>query len=337
MHRLPMRSFRTSTPPAIPYTAVRKGASITAITTITAIGSERIRRKGAGRKKAIDQQPTQIADLERLVDPGTRGDPESPLRWTSKSVRKLADELQQHGHPVSYETVAALLRKMDYSLYSLQANRKTLEGDRHADRDAQFEHINAKARQYLADGDPVISVDTKKKEQVGDFKNGGPELQPEGKPEKVRVHDFRIPELGKVAPYGVYDLGRNVGWVNVGVDHDTAAFAVASIRGWWYCMGLANYAHASKWNKIEHRLFSFITQNWRDKPLVSHEVIINLVPGGKWQTEISRPVSSARLCSSHFQSLTRAPWLPPESAVMSSRLIRRHRNQEGAEGDQPTG
>jgi hypothetical protein len=210
---------------------------------------------------------------------------------------------------------------MDYSLYSLQANRKTLEGDRHADRDAQFEHINAKARQYLADGDPVISVDTKKKEQVGDFKNGGRELQPKGKPEKVRVHDFRIPELGKVAPYGVYDLGRNVGWVNVGVDHDTAAFAVASIRGWWYCMGLANYAHArrllitadsggshgarvrlwkwelqsladetgleisvchfppgtSKWNKIEHRLFSFITQNWRGKPLVSHEVIINLI------------------------------------------------------------
>jgi hypothetical protein len=206
-------------------------------------GSEHIRRKGAGRKKSTDQQPTLIVDLERLVDPGTRGDPESPLRWTSKSVRKLADELQHRGHRVSYETVAGLLRQMDYSL---QANRKPLEGDQHADRDAQFEHINAKARQYLADGNPVISVDTKKKEQLGDFKNGGCELRPKGKPEKVRVHDFQIPELGKVAPYGVYDLGRNVGRVNVGVDHDTAAFAVASLRGWWYCMGLGNYAEARK-------------------------------------------------------------------------------------------
>jgi len=282
--------------------------------------SSRIRRKGAGRKRTADKDPSLLEDLDRLVDPATRGDPESPLRWTCKSVRRLAEELQREGHAVSYQTVAELLHAMDYSL---QANQKTLEGSEHADRDEQFEHINRRARRYLKQGEPVISVDTKKKELVGDFKNAGREWQIKGDPEPVRVHDFEIrePDKGKVAPYGVYDLGRNVGWVSVGVDHDTAAFAVESIRRWWRWMGRPSYPRAkrllitadsggsngarvrlwkwelqqladetgleisvchfppgtSKWNKIEHRLFSFISQNWRGKPLISHEVIINLI------------------------------------------------------------
>jgi hypothetical protein len=280
----------------------------------------RIRRKGAGRKRTVDKDPALREDLDRLVGPATRGDPESPLRWTCKSVRKLAEELRREGHTVSYQTVAELLHEMDYSL---QANRKTLEGNQHADRNQQFEYINRKARRYLKQGEPVISVDTKKKELVGDFKNPGREWQPQGKPEKVRVHDFEIrqPEKGKVAPYGVYDLGRNAGWVSVGVDHDTAEFAVESIRRWWRWMGRRHYPQAkrllitadsggsngarvrlwkwelqqladqtgleisvchfppgtSKWNKIEHRLFSFISQNWRGKPLISHQVIIDLI------------------------------------------------------------
>lgn len=280
----------------------------------------RVRRKGAGRKPIAEKDPTLVRDLDRLVEPVTRGDPESPLRWTCKSVRKLAQELRQEGHAVSYQTVAELLHAMDYSL---QANQKTLEGNQHADRDAQFQHISRKARRYLKTGEPVISVDTKKKELVGDFKNGGREWQPKGQPEKVRVHDFEIrePDKGKVSPYGVYDVGRNVGWVSVGVDHDTAAFAVESIRRWWRWMGGPSYPKAkrllitadsggsngarvrlwkwelqqladetgleisvchfppgtSKWNKIEHRLFSFISQNWRGKPLISHAVIIDLI------------------------------------------------------------
>ncbi len=283
-------------------------------------GDSRIRRRGAGRKRTADKDPGLLEDLDRLVDPVTRGDPESPLRWTCKSVRRLAEELQREGHVVSYQTVAELLHAMDYSL---QANQKTLEGNQHADRNQQFEHINRKAQRYLKQGEPVISVDTKKKELVGDFKNGGREWQPKGEPEPVRVHDFKIdqPDKGKVAPYGVYDLARNEGWVSVGVDHDTAAFAVESIRRWWRWMGRASYPKAkrllitadsggsngarvrlwklelqqfadeigleisvchfppgtSKWNKIEHRLFSFISQNWRGKPLISHEVIINLI------------------------------------------------------------
>ncbi len=283
-------------------------------------GQSRIRRKGAGRKRTVDKDRTLLEDLDRLVDPTTRGDPESPLRWTCKSVRKLAEELQHKGHAVSYQTVAELLHQLDYSL---QANQKTLEGSQHPDRDQQFEYINRKAQRYLKQGEPVISVDTKKKELVGDFKNAGREWQPQDQPEKVRVHDFEIrqPDKGKVAPYGVYDLGRNVGWVSVGVDHDTAAFAVESIRRWWRWMGRRTYPKArrllitadsggsngarvrlwkwelqqladetgleisvghfppgtSKWNKIEHRLFSFISQNWRGKPLISHEVIINLI------------------------------------------------------------
>ena len=280
----------------------------------------RIRREGAGRKRSIEKDPTLLEDLDQLVDPVTRGDPESPLRWTCKSVRRLAEELQREGHAVSYQTVGELLHDLNYSL---QANQKTLEGSQHADRNEQFEFINRKAQRYLKQGEPVISVDTKKKELVGDFKNAGREWQVKGEPEPVRIHDFEIrqPDKGKVAPYGVYDLARNEGWVNVGVDHDTAAFAVESIRRWWHLMGEPSYPKAkrllitadaggsngsrvrlwkwelqnladetgleisvchfppgtSKWNKSEHRLFSFISQNWRGKPLVSHEVIINLI------------------------------------------------------------
>lgn len=290
----------------------------------------RIRREGAGRKRTVEKDPGLVKDLDRLVDPVTRGDPESPLRWTCKSVRRLAEELQQEGHSVSHQTVAELLHAMDYSL---QANQKTLEGRQHADRDAQFQYINRKAQGYLKKGDPVISVDTKKKELVGNFKNGGREWQSKGQPERVRVHDFEIrePGKGKVAPYGVYDLGRNVGWVSVGVDHDTATFAVESIRRWWRWMGRPTYPKAkrllitadsggsngarvrlwkwelqrladetgweisvchfppgtSKWNKIEHRLFSFISQNWRGKPLISHEVIINLIAATTSQTGLT--------------------------------------------------
>jgi hypothetical protein len=299
-------------------------------TSQTVQAQSRIRRKGAGRKRTMDKDPTLLADLDRLVDPVTRGDPESPLRWTCKSVRRLAEELQQEGHGGSYQTVGELLHALDYSL---QANQKTLEGSQHADRDAQFAHINRKAQSYLKHREPVISVDTKKKELVGDFKNAGREWQLKGQPEPVHVHDFEIrePDKGKVAPYGVYDLGRNVGWVSVGVDHDTAAFAVESIRRWWHWMGRPSYPKAtrllitadsggsngarvrlwkwelqqladetgleiavchfppgtSKWNKVEHRLFSFISQNWRGKPLISHEVIINLIAGTTSKTGLA--------------------------------------------------
>jgi hypothetical protein len=252
------------------------------------------------------------------VEPVTRGDPESRLRWTSKSVRKLAEELNRMGHRTSHRMVAELLHELGYSL---QANRKTLEGASHADRDLQFQHINQQVNQLLAEHQPVISVDTKKKELVGAFKNGGKELRPKGDPEKVRVHDFVIPELGRAAPYGVYDIASNTGWVSVGVDHDTSAFAVETIRRWWYSMGQPAYPKAkqllitadsggsngsrvrlwkvelqrladetglelrvchlppgtSKWNKIEHRLFSFISQNWRGKPLITHQVIVDLI------------------------------------------------------------
>lgn len=279
---------------------------------------KRIRKEGGGRKRTVDQDPTLKQDLESLIEPVSRGDPESPLRWTCKSVRRLADELHRKGHKVSHKLVAELLHQMGYSL---QANRKTLEGTSHPDRDAQFEHISNKVKEYQSMEQPVVSVDTKKKELVGDFKNGGRELRPKGQPEKVRVHDFEIPELGKASPYGVYDITCNWGWVNVGVDHDTAAFAVESIRRWWQLMGEERYPEAkqllitadsggsngyrtrlwklelqklanetglsisvshlppgtSKWNKIEHRLFAFISQNWRGKPLVSHEVIVNLI------------------------------------------------------------
>jgi transposase len=279
---------------------------------------DRSRRPGGGRKRTVDSDPTLLADLERLVDPVTRGDPESPLRWTAKSVRKLAGELAPLGHRVSHRLVADLLHELGYSL---QANRKTLEGGDHPDRDGQFAYLNAQVQAQLAAGEPAISVDTKKKELVGPFKNGGREWQPKGQPEEVRVHDFVDRELGRASPYGIYDLAQNTGWVNVGIDHDTATFAVESIRRWWYGLGQASYPHAtrllisadgggsngsrvrlwklelarlaeetgltiqvchlppgtSKWNKIEHRLFSFISQNWRGKPLVSYEVIVSLI------------------------------------------------------------
>jgi len=280
----------------------------------------RIRRPGGGRKKARQKDPTLVADLEKLVEPTTRGHPETCLRWTCKSVRKLAEELNRLGHQVSYPVVAELLHELDYSL---QANRKTKEGDSHPDRDAQFEYIDSQVQACLALRQPVISVDTKKKELVGDFKNGGQEWRPKGGPEKVRVHDFVIPELGRAAPYGVYDLAYNTGWVSVGVDHDTASFAVETIRRWWYAMGEEKYPRAekllitadgggsngsrvrlwkielqrladetglvigvshfppgtSKWNKIEHRLFSFISKNWRGQPLTSLQVIVHLIAG----------------------------------------------------------
>lgn len=278
----------------------------------------RIRRPGGGRKRATSKDPELAGELERLVEATTRGDPISPLRWTCKSVRRLAQELREGGHPVSHQLVAELLLKMGYSL---QANVKCHEGTDHPDRDAQFEYLNGQVREFLAAGQPVISVDTKKKELVGDFKNSGREWRPKGQPCEVRVHDFLIPELGRVSPYGIYDPTHNNGWVSVGTDHDTAAFAVASIRRWWQSMGLAAYPQAerllitadgggsngsrvrlwktelqqlahelqrpimvchlppgtSKWNKIEHRLFSFISQNWRGQPLTSHEVVVNLI------------------------------------------------------------
>ncbi len=278
----------------------------------------RVRRPGGGRKRIVESASELIGDLEGLVEPATRGDPESPLRWTCKSVRRLAEELKRQGHVISYPVVAELLREQGYSL---QGNRKSQEGDSHPDRNAQFEHINRKVKRFLASQQPVISVDTKKKELVGNFKNSGRELRPQGEPEKVRVHDFVIPELGRATPYGVYDLAQNTGWVSVGMDHDTAEFAVETIRRWWKDMGRAVYPRAnrllitadaggsngprlrlwkvelqqladetglriavchfppgtSKWNKIEHRLFSFISQNWRGKPLISFEVIVNLI------------------------------------------------------------
>jgi Rhodopirellula transposase DDE domain len=274
-----------------------------------------IRQKGGGRKKASLKDPDLLLDLEKLLEPVTRGDPQSPLRWTCKSVRNLADELRAQGHEASHMLVAELLHEQKYSL---QANSKTKEGSSHPDRNAQFEHINAKATEFLKSGWPAISVDTKKKEQVGDYKNGGREWRPKGQPETVQVHDFG---KQKDVPYGVYDLGLNAGWVSVGTDHDTSAFAVESIRRWWNMMGREAYPEArrllitadsggsngarvrlwklelqkladetgleisvchfppgtSKWNRIEHRLFSFITKNWRGKPLVSHEVIVDLI------------------------------------------------------------
>ncbi len=280
----------------------------------------RIRKEGAGRKSVIQTDVGLMSALEKLVEPMTRGDPESPLRWTCKSLRTLAGELAANGHPVSYPVVGDLLRELGYSL---QANRKVLEGTDHPDRNAQFEFISEQTTQQLMAGNPVISVDTKKKELVGAYKNNGTTWCPAGKPEQVKVHDFVDKELGRANPYGVYDMGSNTGWVSVGTDHDTASFAVETIRRWWGTMGRQCYPAASelmitadgggsngsrvrlwkmelqrladeiripihvshlppgtsKWNKIEHRLFSYISMNWRGQPLVSHEVIINLIAG----------------------------------------------------------
>jgi transposase len=277
-----------------------------------------IRRPGGGRRPKTEMEPGLLDALEELVQSAIRGDPEAALRWVSRSQRHLARALAERGFTASQKLVGRLLKRLGFSL---QGNRKTREGASYPDRDAQFEHINGKIKQFHSAGQPAISVDTKKKELVGDFKNGGRELRPKGDPEPVRVHDFKIPELGKVAPYGVYDIAANSGWVNVGIDHDTAAFAVESIRRWWCALGKKRYPGAtsllitadcggsngvrvrlwkrelqtfanetglsitvahhppgtSKWNRIEHRLFAFITQNWRGKPLISREVIIQLI------------------------------------------------------------
>ena len=278
----------------------------------------RVRRPGGGRRPLTETDPDLLAALESLIEPSTRGDPESPLRWTCKSIRHLADELTRERHPVGAVTVAKLLRQAGYSL---QANCKTREGTSNPDRNDQFEYINASVQRFLKRGQPAVSVDAKKKENVGDFKNGGREWFPKGSPEEVRVYDFLIKSLGKAALYGVYDLLQNEGWVSVGIDHDTAQFAVNSIRRWWNEMGQERFPRArellitadgggsnshrsrlwkvslqeladelgmplfvchfppgtSKWNKIEHRLFSFITKNWRARPLESLEVIVNLI------------------------------------------------------------
>jgi Rhodopirellula transposase DDE domain len=280
--------------------------------------SARLRQPGAGRKRITETDPLLLRALEELVDPVTRGHPESPLRWTCKSTAKLAEELTRQNHAVTDRTVATLLKRAGYSL---QANRKTLEGSSHPDRNAQFEHINKQVLAFQKQNQPVVSVDTKKKELVGEFKNPGQEWQPKGEPEKVKVHDFPDKRLGKAIPYGVYDLASDEGWVSVGIDHDTAQFAVASIRRWWTEMGLRRFPRAkkllitadgggsnssrnrlwkkslqeladelemtvqmchfppgtSKWNKIEHRLFCFITKNWRGRPLTTYEVIVNLI------------------------------------------------------------
>ena len=278
----------------------------------------RLRQAGGGRKSAVTHQPGLPAALEKLIEGAIRGDPCSPLRWVSRSQRHLVKELTALGFKVSQRVVGKLLRELNYSC---QANRKTREGSDHPDRNAQFRHINATVQAAIAAGEPAISVDTKKKELVGDFKNNGRELRAKGDPEPVRVHDFKIPEVGKVAPYGVYDIAANHGWVSVGISADTGAFAVESIRRWWYKLGKTRYPSAtcltitadcggsngpqlklwkrelqrlanetglkitvthlppgtSKWNRIEHRLFAFITMNWRGKPLVSHQVIVQLI------------------------------------------------------------
>lgn len=279
---------------------------------------ERIRRSGAGRKRLAETDPQLLAALEELVDPATRGHPESPLRWTCKSTAKLAEELTRQNHPVTDRTVATMLKEAGYSL---QANRKTREGNQHPDRNAQFEHINEQVVTFHRQRQPVISVDTKKKELVGDYRNAGREWQPKGQPENVRVHDFLDKKLGKAIPYGVYDLASNEGWVSVGITHDTARFAVSSIRRWWTEMEATRFPRArklmitadgggsnssrnrlwkvalqdladelqlplhvchfppgtSKWNKVEHRLFCFITKNWRGRPLTSHQTIVELI------------------------------------------------------------
>jgi hypothetical protein len=280
--------------------------------------SARVRRPGAGRKKAVELDPEMLVVLDSLVEPGSRGDPMSPLRWTIKSTHQLARELGRLGHQAGASLVG---RTLHYLGYSLQANAKVTEGAQHPDRDDQFRYINDTATEHLAAGQPVISVDCKKKELVGDYANGGAEWEPEGEPTRVGTHDFPDPDMPKAIPYGVYDIGANEGWVNVGDDHDTPAFAVASIARWWERMGRPRYPQAtrlmitadaggsnayrsrafkvelarlaatiglaitvchmppgtSKWNKVEHRLFSFISMNWRGKPLTTYRVIVELI------------------------------------------------------------
>ena len=285
----------------------------------------RVRKQGGGRKRLTETDPGLAEALDQLVEPASRGDPMSPLRWTCKSTVNLAQALTRQGHPIGAWTVGGLLREAGYSL---QSNRKTKDGASHPDRNAQFEYIHATVERFQDRGQPVISVDTKKKELVGPFKNGGREWQPQGEPEEVRIHDFVDMQLGKVIPYGVFDLSLNEGWVSVGIDHDTAQFAVQAIGRWWQKMGRKRYPLArellitadgggsngsrcrlwkvalqdlatrlelsihvrhfppgtSKWNKIEHRMFSHITENWRGRPLVSHDVIINLIANTRTKT-----------------------------------------------------
>lgn len=316
--------------------AVAYAAGVSAVTVsrgVTELESgqeptDRTRRPGGGRKPVTETDPGATSALLSLVEPSSRGDPESPLRWTTKSVRQLARAMATAGHRVSPPTVAKLLKAQGFSL---QASAKTIEGGQHPDRDAQFRYLNDQASSHLDAGDPVISVDTKKKELVGQFKNGGREYRPAGQPEQVNVHDFMDKQLGKAIPYGVYDIAANAGWVNVGTDHDTAAFAVATIRNWWRNAGSAAYPHArrllitadgggsngyrtrlwkielarladetgltitvchlppgtSKWNKIEHRLFSHISMNWRGRPLTSHEVIVNTIANTTTRTGLT--------------------------------------------------
>ena len=321
-----------------------------------ALPPTRSRRPGGGRKKATEKDPTLLADLRALVESTTRGDPESPLLWTARSQRHLVAALLHQGHQTSMKMVARLLK--DDLGYRLQANRKRLEGAQHPDRNAQFEHINETLRRQIAAGEPAVSVDTKKRELVGPFKNGGRELRATGDPVDVKVHDFLDETQGRATPYGVFDLERNEAWVSVGVSHDTAEFAVQSLRTWWREMGQPRYPRAtsliitadgggsngyrlrlwklelqalvdelgfpitvchlppgtSKWNKIEHRLFSFITQNWRGKPLVTHQVIVNLIAATTTTTGLrvrsclddrvyakGRRVSDTQLASVHLE------------------------------------
>jgi hypothetical protein len=296
------------------------------------LATTRIRRPGGGRKRLTVQQPGLKKALDALVEPTARGDPQSPLRWTCKSVRRLAAELQRKGFRIGRQKVADLLHELDYSL---QANRKTREGAKHPDRNAQFEYINRRVKQFQRQHPPVISVDTKKKELVGNFRNGGREWRPHGQPLEVEVHDFQNPDLGKAIPYGVFDLTHNEAWVSVGIDHDTAAFAVETIRRWWRNMGQRRFPQAtqllvtadsggsnsarcrlwkvalqrfadetglkvtvahfppgtSKWNKIEHRLFCHITHNWRGTPLLSREIIVQLI--GRTTTRAGLKVKAA--------------------------------------------
>ncbi|NEN99125.1 MAG: ISAzo13 family transposase [Moorea sp. SIO3I7] len=294
----------------------------------TVAPSTRIRKPGGGRKSYEQSKPKLLKDLEELIDPITRGDPESPLRWTSKSTSKIAEALRKIGHQISPRTVAKLLHQLGYSL---QSNRKSSEGKGHPDRDEQFQYINQEIKEYQGREQPVISVDTKKKELIGNYKNEGKEWERKKEPVKVKMHDFADPNLGKVIPYGIYDVSNNQGWVNVGIDHDTAEFAVQSIRTWWQKMGIELYPGAqellitadaggsngyrlrlwktelqkladetglkikvvhfppgtSKWNKIEHRMFCKITENWRGRPLISREVVVNLIANTTTQTGLT--------------------------------------------------
>jgi transposase len=321
---------------------------------------EGTRRPGGGRKRLTETDPGLRSALLSLVEPDSRGDPCSPLRWTTKSTRHLAGELTELGHPVSADTVAALLKQEGFSL---QGNAKTIEGRQHPDRDGQFGHIHGQVRNHLASGDPVISVDTKKKELVGEFKNGGREWRRHGDPERVNVHDFVDKQRGKAIPYGVYDVATNRGWVNVGTDHDTAEFAVATIRNWWHQAGSASYPDArrllitadgggsngyrtrlwkvelaklaadtgleisvchlppgtSKWNKIEHRLFSHISMNWRGRPLTSHEVIVETIAATTTRTGLT---VTAELDTSSYAKGIKIP--DRDMKDLERRVLRRH-------------